>query len=155
MSTERISLSRCHGENIQLNHTNITCVGQENITITGIIDKNTIGTNVMMKVWDRRQKYTFTLEGIQMVIMFIKLWLFSLSESTCESDISTFSLNGTNLTFSVDPPTCIGWKYYDDLQYEAFVVDVKSQETFKSFTVSKILPIYEVYSLLCSLCEVL
>ena len=65
VTTDRFSHRRCNGKTIQLNLTNVTCVGQENVTIAGIMDINTNGTSVTVKVKDTSETYTFALEGIQ------------------------------------------------------------------------------------------
>ncbi|CAI8037394.1 hypothetical protein GBAR_LOCUS20911 [Geodia barretti] len=125
---ERISRRRCQDVLFQpLNVTNLTCVRREYVTIDAVIDLKSIGTHVMVESHDTTTAYNFILE-----------------ESSCESDITMDSV-GSNITITIDPPTCPGWEDPNNLEYEAFLV--YSETNNKTVKIAPILSVVNSYQL--------
>ena len=69
-----------------------------------------------------------------MMVLDIKA-IFSLPESSCESGITMDSV-GSNVTITIDPPTCPGWEHPNNLEYEAFLVYRETNKTVKIAPIS-------------------
>ena len=63
-STGRITPVSCQKElSLQLNLTNVTCVQNENITITAVINKYSIGASLKVTLFNTEYEYSFSLKG--------------------------------------------------------------------------------------------
>jgi hypothetical protein len=115
---ETISLRRCQDVLLRpLNVTNLTCVRREYVTIDGVMDLKSNGVLVTVER-DTTTAYNFILE-----------------ESSCESGITMDSV-GSNVTITIDPPTCPGWEHPNNLEYEAFLVYRETNKTVKIAPIS-------------------